>query len=195
MSNNLPFTLTNNEFLITELKRSKVPYVIMWSLALAVFSFFFYNFIQLYSANENAWFLDFSGLNLEDGMAFAPVFIFLCALTILFALVASHIYSANRMFVTNEHIVRIVQHGLVATDRKVITHLNIEDVKVSQNILGRILGYGKVTLSTEGQNATYQINYIKDCFQYETLITDTRDSYQQSVIDDGGKAIPFAEKR
>jgi hypothetical protein len=52
-----------------------------------------------------------------------------------------------------------------------------------------------VTLSTEGQNATYKINFIKNAFDYERLLTDTRDEYQQSVIDDGGRAIPLAEKR
>jgi uncharacterized membrane protein YdbT with pleckstrin-like domain len=195
MAKSLPFKLTENEELIAELKRSKVPYFLSGAFALTFLIFFFTNFIQLYSANPKAWFLEFSGLSLEDGVAFAPAFLFLAALFVLFALVFAYVYSANRMFLTNEHIVRIEQHGLVATDKKVITHLNIEDVKVRQNIIGRLLGFGKITLSTEGQNATYTINYIKDCWSYGELITEARDRYQQSVIDDGGRSIPLAEKR
>lgn len=195
MARGLPFQLTENEELIVELPRSKAPYIIIFGLGLLFSGFFFANFLQLYSASSTSWVGSIFSIDIKSGTAVAPIFIGLASVALLFSLIAAYIYSANRMFITNEHIVRIEQHGLVATDRKVITHLNIEDVKARQNIMGRLLNYGKLTLSTEGQNATYVINYIKNVFEHERLITDTRDSYQKSVIDDGGRAIPVVEKR
>jgi membrane protein YdbS with pleckstrin-like domain len=191
----LPFELTKNEALITEMERSKAPYFLIWGLVGSCTILSFIVFIQLLSAGEGSLLSFMVDFRPEEGVVVAPLFAVISIISLLAGLLAAHIYSLNRMFITNEHIVRVTQYGLTATDRKVISHLNIEDVKVRQNILGKLLNYGMVTLSTEGQNATYKINFIKNAFDYERLLTDTRDEYQQSVIDDGGRAIPLAEKR
>ena len=195
MAKSLPFELTKNEVLVAELERSKVPYVVMFGLGFLSTSFFFANFIQLYSASNSAWLRKLISISSETASQISPIFLLLSALSILFCLVAAQIYSQNRMFITNEHMVRIEQHGLVATDRKVINHLNVEDIKARQNLLGRLFGYGLMSLSTEGEGVTYTINFIKRPFEYERIITDTRDAYQQSVIDDGGQSIPLAKNR
>lgn len=194
MSDSLPFELSKNEILIEEFKRSKVPYLFIYALTIFTASIFFIMFFQLYGAGES-WASSWIGVSPRTGSEIAPVFGFMSALSVLFGIVAAHIYSLNRMFLTNEHVIRIKQHGLVATDKKVISHLNIEDIKARQNIVGKILGYGRITMSTEGQNATYDINFIVAPFDYVKIATDIRDDYQQNVIDNGGKAIPLAEKR
>lgn len=194
MSKSLPFELSKNEILIEEFRRSKIPYLFIYSATLFVASLFFIMFFQLYGAGES-WASSWIGVSPEVGSEIAPIFGFLSALSVLFGVVAAHIYSLNRMFLTNEHVIRIKQHGLVATDKKVISHLNIEDIKARQHIIGKILGYGRVTMSTEGQNATYDINFIVAPFDYVKTATDIRDDYQQNVIDQGGKSIPLVEKR
>jgi uncharacterized membrane protein YdbT with pleckstrin-like domain len=194
MAKSLPFELTKNEELIDEFPRSGVPYIFIGLLTLLVSGFFFVAFFQLYGAGES-WVAAWFGIKPETGAEIAGIFGFLSALSLVFGLIAAYIYSLNRMFLTNEHIVRIKQYGLVATDKKVISHLNIEDIKARQNLVGRIFGYGLLTMSTEGQNATYEINFIKQPFDYVRIATDVRDDYQQSVIDSGAKAIPLVEKR
>lgn len=190
----LPFALTNNEVVIQEFPRSKIPYVFIIFLTLLFGSFFFLNFVDMVSGGTN-WLSTMLSIDKETAKAAAPILGALSALTILGGVISAYIYSANRMFLTNEHIVRIKQQGLVATDKKMISHLNIEDIKARQNIIGAFLGYGLLTMSTEGQNATYEINFIKKPFEQVTLATDVRDEYQQTVIDDGGRSIPLAEKR
>jgi hypothetical protein len=194
MSDSLPFELSKNEILIEEFRRSKVPYLFIYALTIFAASIFFIMFFQLYGAGES-WASSWIGVSPKTGSEIAPFFGFMSALSVLFGIVVAHIYSLNRMFLTNEHIVRIKQYGLVATDKKVISHLNIEDIMARQNIVGKILGYGRITMSTEGQNATYDINFIVSPFDYVKTATDIRDEYQQNVIDNGGKAIPLAEKR
>lgn len=194
MSKALPFELSKNEILIEEFSRSKVPYVFIYGLTFTIATFCFTLFFQLYGAGES-WALSWLGVSAEIGSQIAPIFAALSAVAVLFGIIAAHIYSLNRMFLTNEHVIRIKQHGLVATDKKVISHLNIEDIKARQNIIGKLLGYGRVTMSTEGQNATYDIGFIVSPFDYVKIATDIRDNYQQNVIDNGGKAIPLAEKR
>lgn len=194
MSKDLPFELSKNEEVITEVERSKVPYIFIVILSLVVGGFFYSAFFQLNGAGES-WFADWFGISRKTGADIAGIFALLAALTIVFGLIGAYVYSLNRMFITNEHIVRIKQYGLVATDKKVISHLNIEDIKARQNIVGRIFGYGLLTMSTEGQNATYEINFIKRPFEYVRVATDIRDDYQQNVIDNGGAAIPLVEKR
>ncbi len=194
MKKNLPFELSKNEKLIDEFERSKVPYIFIAVLTLLVGGFFFMVFFQLYGAGES-WAASWFGITTETGADIAGIFGLLAAMSVLFGLIGAYIYSLNRMFLTNEHVVRIKQNGLVATDKKVISHLNIEDIKARQNVAGRLFGYGLLTMSTEGQNATYEINFIKRPFEYVRIATDIRDDYQQDVIDSGAKAIPLVEKR
>lgn len=191
---NLPFQLTKNEVVIQEFPRSKVPLYFIVFLTLTFGSFFFLNFIDLATGGPN-WFSNALGIGSKSAKEAAPIFSALSAISLVGGIISYYIYSANRMFLTNEHIIRIKQHGLVATDKKVISHLNIEDIKARQNLIGGILGYGLLTMSTEGQNATYEINFIKRPFEQVRIATDVRDEYQQSVIDNGGGAIPLAEKR
>lgn len=190
----LPFDLTNNESIIQEFPRSKIPYLFILFLTLLSSSFFFLTFIAMFSGGSS-WIGEMLSLSKETSKGVAPVMLAVSAMSVLAGIISAYVYSANRMFLTNEHIVRIKQDGLVATDKKFISHLNIEDIKARQNIIGAIFGYGLLTMSTEGQNATYEINFIVRPFEMATLATDIRDQYQQSVIEDGGRSIPLAEKR
>ncbi len=190
----LPFTLTQNEVLVREFPRSKLIYVFIIIVSLMTSSLFFLTFIDLATGGTN-WLTSMTHMSLETAKQVSPIMLALTILSVLGGVISAYIYSANRMFLTNEHVVRIKQDGLVATDKKVISHLNIEDIKARQNFIGSLLGYGLITMSTEGQNATYEINFIKEPFDMVTLATEVRDDYQQSVIDNGGKAIPLAEKR
>lgn len=190
----LPFELTENEALIKEFPRSRVPYFFILFLMVSASSFFFLNFIDVATGGSN-WLSDMLSLSADNAKQLAPILLFFTGSSVLGGLIALYVYYANRMFLTNEHVVRIKQDGLVATDKKVISHLNIEDIKARQNFVGSLLGYGLITMSTEGQNATYEINFIKKPFEQVTLATEVRDDYQQLVIDAGGKSIPLAEER
>jgi hypothetical protein len=193
-NNNLPFRLTDGEYVIVELERSKIPYFIMLIGGGITSILFFITFLQMYSGSQS-WFGSWFGITVENGLSLAPIFIGLSVLSIVSGLIAAFIYRSNRMFVTNEHIVRIKQNGLVITDKKIISHLNVEDVKARQNILGKFLGYGRIIISTEGLNSNYEINFIKKPYDYLGILTDTRDQYQTAVVAKGGGAIPLAEKR
>lgn len=190
----LPFELSKDESVIQEFPRSKVPLFFIIFVSLTLGSFFFLNFIDLATGGPN-WFSNILGISTQSAKGTAPIFAALSGVSIAGGVLAGYIYSANRMFLTNEHVVRIKQDGLVATDKKVISHLNIEDIKARQNIIGSIFGYGLLTMSTEGQNATYEINFIRNPFDQVRIATDARDEYQQAVIDSGGRAIPLAEER
>ncbi|HRV76132.1 MAG: PH domain-containing protein [Candidatus Nomurabacteria bacterium] len=193
-SKKLPFNLTQNEFVIREFPRSKLPYLLITTITAISAGFFFLSYIDMVTGG-NGWIRRTTGISVETAKEVSPILAVLSFTMLLSGAIAAYIYSANRMFLTNEHIVRIKQDGLVATDKKVISHLNIEDIKARQNFIGSIFGYGLLVMSTEGQNATYEINFIKQPFEQVTMATDVRDEYQQSVVDSGGRAIPLAEKR
>jgi len=190
----LPFTPTKDEYLVREFPRSKLPYLFILFVTLLASGFFFLTYIDI-STGGYGWLRRMTGMSIQTAKDAAPILIVLSLIAILGGVITAYIYSVNRMFLTNEHVIRIKQDGLVAVDKKVISHLNIEDIKARQNFVGGLLGYGLLTMSTEGQNATYEINFIRKPFEQVNVATEVRDDYQQSVIDMGGQAIPISEER
>lgn len=197
VDNNLPFKLSDGEELITEVKRSLLPYILYIGFSLTVAGAFLISAIQLYG-QRGSWIGGLLGQDMavETSSMLAWVFLAVAVLTLFFGLVLAYVYSLNRMFITNEHVVRVLYYTPFARDIKVISHLNIEDVKEERGFVGFIFGYGSLTLSTEGQNATYQISYVKNASDYVVLATDTRDEYEKNLVDKGGGGvIPGIEKR
>ncbi|MBR2725402.1 hypothetical protein IKE97_02035 [Candidatus Saccharibacteria bacterium] len=98
-----------------------------------------------------------------DEMGQRFLFIMLGALlvsAIIIGTIAFMIYSGNKLFVTNKHVVQLVMNSLVSSSENMIDLPSIEDVSFRQEgIMQQIFHYGTLRLATVGDETTYTFKY------------------------------------
>ncbi len=96
-------------------------------------------------------------------------------LVILYLLLATRIYLASQLIVTNDNVTQVMQVGLF--DRKVseISMENVEDVTAQQKgILPTIFNYGRLHIETAGEQNNYNFIYCPNPNAYAKAIQDAR---------------------
>ncbi len=92
---------------------------------------------------------------------------------LLVAVIWAVLIHDNRKYVlTNKRLIEKV--GIVRRESREILLRKCEGVQLSQSMLGRILGYGTVTVSTTGE-AVNDYRYIKDPIRFSTQINQQID--------------------
>ena len=72
-----------------------------------------------------------------------------------------HVYSNNKLFVTNKRIIQRSQSTLFASSTNIIDLVSIEDVSFKQSgLLEHILKVGTLRMSTIGEETTYTFKYV-----------------------------------
>lgn len=143
--------LMNGEQIVARAQLHAVVYV--WPVALAVASLVVMGL---------AAFVDQSAYPLTVGGA-------MLVAAILWAVM---IHDNRKYVLTNKRLIEKV--GIVRRESREILLRKCEGVQITQSILGRILGYGTVTVSTTGE-AVNDYRYIKDPIRFSTLINQQID--------------------
>ena len=85
----------------------------------------------------------------------------LYAILILSGLIASKVYLANKLFVTNKRVIHYAQDSLFAKSMNVIELSRIEDVSFKQDgVLAHMFSFGTLRMSTVGDETTYTFQYV-----------------------------------
>lgn len=71
------------------------------------------------------------------------------------------VFLNNRFFLTNESVIQQKQEGLFNHREQTVSLMNIEDASYTQHgPLQTLLDYGTIRLSTEGDETTYEFDYV-----------------------------------
>lgn len=120
------------------------------------------------------------GQAMIDDMGRRFLFIILGALlfaAVIIGLVAYIVYSGNRLYVTNRHVVQLVMNSLVSSSENIIDLPSIEDVSFRQEgILQQMFHFGTLRLSTVGDETTYT-------FKYSDISSEQLKAVSKMVID------------
>lgn len=91
----------------------------------------------------------------------------LCVILLIAALIGAVKVNGGRQYVlTNKRV--IAKRGIITRDSLELMLRKCEGVKISQSIMGRILNYGTVMVTTG--EATDSFDYIKDPIRFSTQI-------------------------
>ena len=75
---------------------------------------------------------------------------------VIVALIATKVFSSNKLFLTNKHAIQYVMKSPLATSINIIDLVSVEDASYSQSgILQKFFKYGTLRLSTVGDETTY----------------------------------------
>lgn len=98
-----------------------------------------------------------------DAMARNFMYILLAVLiltAVIAAYIATMIFSKNRLYITNKHVIQYNMRHPLATSINIIDLPSVEDVSYSQNgFLQKFFRYGTLRLSTIGDETTYTFPY------------------------------------
>ena len=103
---------------------------------------------------------DLSGQPTVPIVVLAIPAILISFLVLIFAFVASYVYTANRFYLTNESVIQHIQNSLFSKREQTVSLANVEDASFSQDgIVPHLLDYGMIRLSTQGDETTYRFQY------------------------------------
>lgn len=141
--------LSYGEYVISDVKRHPVGLAFIW-----IFTGFT---IAALVAFATVLLTDQRG-SLESLLALPLLFV--AILMFVGGAIATHVFQANRFYLTNESVIQNVQNSLFNKRLQTVSLGNIEDASFTQDgILPHIFGFGSLRLSTEGDETTYRFNY------------------------------------
>lgn len=153
--------MNETEYVVTEIRRSKLGLIALWAVDIVILILI-----------ATVWILVLSGDSLvttipAQNQEFMPegimtVALFLTALIVLlFGWIASDIYKANHIIVTNQRLIQTIARGLF--DRKVqsVNLGGVEDVSFHKTgFVDTMMDIGSVKLSTVGEESTYNMRFV-----------------------------------
>ena len=112
-------------------------------------------------------------------IAIISVFAFVgIVLSGLFLILATYIYRANRLIVTNLNITQVSQVGLFHRKVSEVTMLNVEDVTShKQGIFQTIFDFGTLRIETAGEQNNFIFLYCPKPDSTAKVLLDTREQF------------------
>lgn len=89
------------------------------------------------------------------------------------------VYLNNKLFLTNENVIQIIQDSLFAKREQTVNLANIIEVSYSQVGLPEImLNYGTIRFSTQGDEKSFGLGYIVDPKQEVAVLNNAAESFK-----------------
>lgn len=114
-------------------------------------------------------------------VAVISVFVFVAIVfVVLFLILATYIYEANRLIITNLNVTQITQVGLFHRKVSEVTMLNIEDVtSQKKGIFQTIFNFGTLHVETAGEQNNFVFAYCPNPDSAAKVLLDTREQFLQ----------------
>lgn len=116
------------------------------------------------------------GLDRSTGNSIAALLVLVVGvLAFVFLVLATRIYTASQLIITNDNVTQIMQVGLFHRKVSEISMENVEDVTAHQKgILQTFFNYGRVHIETPGEQNNYDFIYCPNPNAYAKAIQDAR---------------------
>ena len=100
----------------------------------------------------------------------ALIVIVLLTLIVGISLLAAYVYKKSRLILTNQKVVFIQYHSLIAREVSQLNIGEVEDVNVSQpTLLDRIFKTGRVNIETAGEQNNYVLTQVEKPYEFARL--------------------------
>lgn len=108
------------------------------------------------------------GANTENVRAIgALISLVLVALITGISLLAAHVYKKSRLILTNQKVVLIQYHSIIAREVSQLNIGEVEDVNVAQpTLMDRIFKTGRITIETAGEQNNYVLTQVEKPYDF-----------------------------
>lgn len=146
--------LEDGEYVEFAFSRAKICYLLIWGcvagVAVLVTSLFMFLFMTQPEINTMG----------NNFLAFLVITII--AFAFIAGLIATKVFSCNKLFITNRRAIQFTMVSPVVTSKNVIDLSSIEDASFRQtSIVQKLFKIGTLRLSTVGDETTYTLQYVE----------------------------------
>lgn len=110
----------------------------------------------------------------------ASAFLF-SAVTALFAVIPAWLKSQERIILTEEAILQVLQPGIFASKISQLNLQHVADVTAQQDFLGHMFGYGKITVETPGEQMNYEFTKLAEPQSIAREIIEAHENYDAAL--------------
>lgn len=100
---------------------------------------------------------------------------------ILFAFIPTWLKSQERLILTEESILQVLQPGVFANKVSQLGLQHVNDVSVRQGFFGNIFNFGMVTIETPGEQQNYVFPMVKNAQLAAREIIEAHESYDAAL--------------
>ena len=152
--------LSDGEYIVSAVKRHPIGLLSIWGIALALVGAFMLFFFTFMLGTDSSSMLGSKESLQTTGIA---VVLLIAIVAAGGALIATYVYNNNRFYLTNESVIQEIQTSIFSKHEQTVSLSNIEDASYEQNgILPLLFNYGRIRLSTEGDETTYRFKYVSN---------------------------------
>lgn len=113
-------------------------------------------------------------------------------MAVIFMVLASKIYNANQIIITDVNVTQVLQIGLFNRKVSELTMENIEDVTANQSgVFPTIFNYGTLVIETAGEQNNFTFKYCPNPNAYAKALQDARGEYQRKHMPGGHHSAPI----
>ncbi|MBR6964731.1 hypothetical protein IKH83_00195 [Candidatus Saccharibacteria bacterium] len=146
--------LEDNEYVEFAFSRAKICYLLIWiavgGAALLISLLFLIVFLTQPEVSDMS----------RNFLSFLVITI--VAAAIIGGLIATKVFSCNKLYITNRRAIQYVMISPVVTSKNIIDLSSIEDASFHQNsIIQKLFKIGTLRLSTVGDETTYTLKYTE----------------------------------
>lgn len=117
--------------------------------------------------SDSSFFESIGASSANAGAIGGLVAVVLLALIAGISFLAAYVYKKSRLILTNQKVVLIQYHSLIAREVSQLNISEVEDVNVSQpTILDRIFKTGRVTIETAGEQNNYVLTQVEKPYEF-----------------------------
>lgn len=162
--------LFEKEFVLKVIHRHPIGVAVIWLVSALITTLLVGIWAMLIIQNSSSNVIHQDLFSMSTGMIIIGSII---SIALIFAVIFSRVYRANKLIITTERVVQIISNSLFDTKRQTIDLGWIEDVSYHQKgFFASIIGYGSIRLSTIGDETTYYFVFAPDPQQISMRINE-----------------------
>ena len=180
--------LSYGEYVISAVKRHPIGLFKIWAFVVLMILVFGASISMFIINGSGGPFMDMFGNEETMRSLGTALMIVVSVIALTGGFVASYVYNGNRFYLTNESVIQIIQTSLFSMHEQTVSLQNIEDASYEQHgILPQLLNYGRIRLSTEGDETTYRFNYVASPKRHIAVLNNAVEAFKNGrpVLNDG----------
>lgn len=103
------------------------------------------------------------------------------AVVLLFAIIPAWLKSQEKVILTEEAILQVLQPGLFSSKTSQLNLQHVADVTAHQDFFGTMFGYGKIIVETPGEQMNYVFHKMPNAQEVARAIIEAHENYDAAL--------------